>query len=109
MLSIWTSLLFCRLVKDYPLPNDKILNVTKLKAFAEDKLIIVKMMISLYNRVENTGGKGENAGHQHFFLYPQHFPKPSSLGSLKVLIVLYRVRRSQTFMLLLSASSSTDS
>ena len=36
------------------LQNDKILGVTKLKAFADNKLNIVKMMIPLYNRVENT-------------------------------------------------------
>ena len=38
-----------------PLPNDKILHVTKLKV---DKLN-VKMMISLNDRVENTVGKGK--------------------------------------------------
>ena len=70
-----------------PLPNDKILDETKLKAFADDKLNIVKMMNSLYNRVENTVGKGENAGYQHLLLFPQCFPKPSSLCSLKVGIV----------------------
>ena len=36
------------------LQNDKILGLTKLKAFADNKLNIVKMMIPLYNRVENT-------------------------------------------------------
>ena len=41
-------------------------------------------MISLFDRVENTVGKGENAGYQHFLLCPQCFPKPSFLGSLKV-------------------------
>ena len=65
-----------------PLPNDKILDVTKLKAFADDKLNVATMMFSLYDRVENTAGKGENAGNQHFLLFPQCFPKPSSLGSL---------------------------
>ena len=70
-----------------PLPNDKISEGTKLKAFADNKLNVTKMMISLYDRVENTVGKGENAGYQHFLLYPQCFPKPSSLGSLKVRIV----------------------
>ena len=30
------------------LPNDKILDVTKLKAFADDKLTVAKMMISLF-------------------------------------------------------------
>ena len=35
-------------------------------------------------RVENTVGKGENAGNQHFLLYPQCFQKASYPGSLKV-------------------------
>ena len=58
-------------------PNDKILDLTKLKAFADDKLKIAKMRISLFDRVENTVGKGENAGYQHFLLFPWCFPKPS--------------------------------
>ena len=66
-----------------PLPKYKILDVTKLKAFADDKLNVVKMMISFFLRVENAVGKGENAGYQHFILFPQCFPKPSSLESLK--------------------------
>ena len=45
------------------------------------------MRISLYHSVENTVGKGENAGYQHFLLFPQCFQKPTSLGSLKVGIV----------------------
>ena len=36
-------------------------------------------MISLLDRVEDTVGKGENAGYQHFLLFLQCFPKPSSL------------------------------
>ena len=44
------------------LPNDKMLDLSKLKAFADDKLIIIKMMISFFHTVENTVGKGENAG-----------------------------------------------
>ena len=35
--------------------------MTKLKAFADDELNIVKMMIFLFDRAENTVGKGENA------------------------------------------------
>ena len=70
-----------------PFPNDKISDVTKLKAFADDKLKIREKVISLFDRVENTVGKGENAGYQHFLLFPQCFQKPSSLGSLKVRIV----------------------
>ena len=80
ILSSWTT------DSDQPvnsLPNDKILDVTKFKAFA-DKLIVAKMMISLYDRLENTVGKGENAGYLHFLLFQQCFPKPSSAVSLKV-------------------------
>ena len=61
-----------------PFPNDKILHTTKLKALADDNLNIAKMTISLFDREENTVGKGENAGHQHFLLFPQCFPKPPS-------------------------------
>ena len=35
--------------------------VTKLKRFADDKLNVVTMTISLFARVETTMGKGENA------------------------------------------------
>ena len=65
-----------------PLPNDKILAWSKLKAFADNKLDVVKMMISLLDRVENTYGKGENSGYHHFLLFPLCFPKPTSLGLL---------------------------
>ena len=47
-----------------PFPNDKILDLTRFKAFADEKLNIAKMKISLFDRVENTVGKGENAGYQ---------------------------------------------
>ena len=56
-----------------PLTKDNIFYKTKLEAFANDKLNIAKMNIS-----ENSVGKGENAGYQHFLLFPQCFPKPSS-------------------------------
>ena len=61
--------------------------MTELKAFADDKLNVAKMTISLCDRVENTVGKEENAGYQHFLLFPLCFLKPSSLESLKVEIV----------------------
>ena len=37
--------------------------------------------------IENIVGKGENAGNQHFLLFPQCFQKPSLSGLLKVGIV----------------------
>ena len=58
-----------------------------MKAFAEGKLNPAKMTISLFDRVENLAEKGENAGYHRFLLFPQGFPKPFSLGSLKVGIV----------------------
>ena len=69
-----------------PLPNDKFLDLTKLKEFTDDKFKVAEMRISLFDRVENKGGKGKYAGYQHFHLFPKCFPK-SSLGSLKVGIV----------------------
>ena len=68
------------------LPNDKISDVTKIIAFADDKLNVARM-ISTLDSVENAAAKEENAGYQHFPLFLQCFPKPSSLGSLKVGIV----------------------
>ena len=59
------------------LPNDKILGLSKLKALTDNKFNIVKMMISVFDRVENIVEKGENAGYQQFLLFPQCFPKPS--------------------------------
>ena len=42
------------------------------------------MMIFVFDRVEDTVEKRENAGYQHFLLFPQCFQKSSFLGSLKV-------------------------
>ena len=65
------------------------LDVTKLKTFADEKINVFQMMISVLYRVENILGKGENAGYQHFLVFPQCFQKSSFLGSLKVGIVCF--------------------
>ena len=44
------------------------------------------MLISVFDKVENIVRRGENAGHQHFLLFPQCFEKPL-LESLKVCLV----------------------
>ena len=49
------------------LPNDKILDVTKLKTFVDDKINVDAMMVS----------------YQHFLLCPQCFQKASFLGVVK--------------------------
>ena len=60
MLSIWTCLNLLSYVN--PFPHDKILNQkTKLKAFADDKSNVTKMIISVFDSVENIVGKGDIA------------------------------------------------
>ena len=59
-------------------PNDNFLDSSKLKASADDSLNAAKIMISYLNRVENHVGKGENAGYQHFLLFPKRFQKALS-------------------------------
>ena len=56
-----------------PIPNDKILDWSKLRAFADHKIFVAEMMISHSDRVENIVGIGENAGYQHFLLFPHYF------------------------------------
>ena len=45
------------------------------------------MIISVFDRVENIVGKGENAGYQHFLLFPQCFEKASFPDTSKGVIV----------------------
>ena len=46
--------------------------------------------------VGNIVGKGENAGYQHFLLFPQCFQKTYVTGSLKVRIEWERFKRKQS-------------
>ena len=58
---------------------------SKLKAFAVNRRTLNQTLRFPLGRVENTMGKGENAGCQHFILFPLCFQK--ALRSLKVGIV----------------------
>ena len=71
MLSVWYS----------SLPNNKILDWSKLKAFADDKIDVTEKFKFVLGRVGNIVGKGENAGYQHFLVFPQCFQKASCTGS----------------------------
>ena len=73
------------------LPNNKILDWSKLKAVA-DKINVNEKLKFDMGRVENIVGKGEDAGYQHFLLFPQSFQKASSSELLKVGIVWERVK-----------------
>ena len=44
-----------------------------MKAFVDHKIEVVKVMIFVFDRVENLVGKGENAGYQYFLLFSQSF------------------------------------
>ena len=55
------------------LPNDKFWDQSNLKAFADNILNVVQMMICVTDWIENIVAKGENAGYQHFLLFPQCF------------------------------------
>ena len=52
-----------------PLPNDKILDGTKLMALADNKINLIQNLNFLLERLQNIVGKGENAGYQHFLLF----------------------------------------
>ena len=69
------------------LPNKKSVNWSILKAFADDKLDWAEKFKFVLGRVENIVGIGENAGYQHFLLFPQCFQKASFQEWLKVGIV----------------------
>ena len=57
-----------------PLPYDKILDWSKLKAFADDKISVNYKLKFGLGRVENIVEKEENAGYQHF-PYPHNIFK----------------------------------
>ena len=68
------------------LPVDELLDRFKFKAFADKKtkLNVNEKQKFDFRRIENIVVKGENAGYQHFLLFPQCFERPASSESLKV-------------------------
>ena len=59
------------------LPNDKIVDLSKLKAFVDDNSNVNQRWKFPLGTLENNVGKEENAGYQHFLLFPQCFQKAS--------------------------------
>ena len=55
-----------------------------MKAFADDKMNLAEKLKKFFEQVENIVGKEENAGHQHFLIFPQCFQKRSLSLSSKV-------------------------
>ena len=63
----WIFVVFKRINS---VPHGMILDWSKLKEFAEDKIYVTEKLKYALGRVENITGKGENAGYQHFLLFP---------------------------------------
>ena len=63
-------------------PYDKILDWSKLKAFADNKINVKEKSKFGLGREENIEGKGENAGYLHFLLFTPCFLKAFLSGSL---------------------------
>ena len=69
----------------YGLLTDKstLFQKTKLKALADDKINATETLKLVLGRIENVLGKGENAGYQHFLLFPKCFQKAFFLRVVK--------------------------
>ena len=75
---ITAGLEFCNKSKEgiiNPFPNDRFLDSSKLKEFADDNLKFDENGRKFIKRVENTVGKGEIARNEQFLLFPQCFQK----------------------------------
>ena len=70
-----------------PLTDDKFLDSSKLKEFADNNFKFDKHGRKLSKRVENTVGKGETARYEQFLLLPQCFEKACFPGASKGIIV----------------------
>ena len=66
-----------------PLPDDKILDSSKLKEFADDNFKFDENGRKLSKQVENTVGKREIARYEQFLLFPHCFQKPCFSGASK--------------------------
>ena len=64
--------------------KDKIVDLSKPKEFADDKLNLAQKLRFVFETVEKIVVRGENTVYQHFFFSfsPPCFQKPSSSGSL---------------------------
>ena len=56
------------------------------------------MIISVFDKVQNVVGKGENAGYQHFLLFPQCFEKASFPDTSEGVIVWKWVKKGDRYM-----------
>ena len=70
-----------------PLPDDRILDWSKLKQSADDNFELDLNSRKFSKLVENTVGKGKIARYEQFLLFPSCFQKACFLGASKGVIV----------------------
>ena len=70
-----------------PLPDNKFLDSSKLKGFADDNFKFDENGRKLSKWIENTVGKGEFAHYEQFLLFPQCFQKACFQGASKGVIL----------------------
>ena len=66
-----------------PLPNDKILDLSKFEGFADNKTSVTQKLKLALQRVDNIVEKEEIACYQHFLLFPKCFQNVTFSGSFK--------------------------
>ena len=71
-----------------PFPNNKFLDWSRLRAFADKKINVTQKFNFVFRRVENFVGKEENAGYQHFSPFFTMFSKT----------FIFRVVKSQDYV-----------
>ena len=76
-----------------PLPDNKILDWSKLKQSADDNFKFDENSKKFSKPVENILGKGEIARYEQFLLFPQCFQKACFPGASKGVIELELVNR----------------
>ena len=82
---VWSKMLSCGNGITLYQTDKKIVAFSKLKAFADDDSNVAQTALPFFDRVENIVGKGENAGYQHFPLFPQCLQKAAFTGPFKSL------------------------
>ena len=70
--------------KMHSLPNNEILDWSKLKAFGDDNIKVSKKMIFVFDKVENIVEKGQNAGYQRFLFSLNVLKRLFTWGHLKL-------------------------
>ena len=81
-----------------PLPDDKIVDWSKLKQFTDDNFKFDENSRRFSKQVENTVGKGEIAHYKQFLLFPQCFLKACFPGASKGVIVWEWVKKTEVLL-----------